>query len=999
MTIDPKSWATISKLLDEMLEIPRESRADWLQSLGPEHADFLPTLREMIAAEASLGPDSFLNTLPHLNTETQLDPPFHPHSVSGSSIGPYRLLRELGQGGMGTVWLAERPESEIKRPVALKLPILSLHNSSVAERFGRERDILAQLTHPNIARLYDAGVTDQGQPYLALEYVEGEKFTTYCDHRTLDLKSRLGLFLQVLRAVQYAHTNLIVHRDLTPANMLVTNEGEVRLLDFGIAKLLTEGEAHETELTRIGGRALTLDYASPEQIAGETITTASDVYSLGVIFFELLTGERPYKLKRGTRSAIEEAILAADPARPSQIAVDDAQAAARSSTPGKLSRALHGDLDSIALKALQKQPGARYATADAFAQDIERYLAGEAVLAQPESALYRARKFVRRNKLSVGLVAAVVVSLSIGLSVALWQAHVARIQTRTAQAVQNFLLDIFRANSSAHPDPLKARQTTARDLLDAGAKQIDSALSDAPQAKLDVFETMFFLYNDLGLKEQGVQLAKKRVALARSVYGPNHPEVARALVDLALNIGESSSVNDRPALLKEAGSILDRNRDFKSETRAGYYFAMASVLVHVDLDRSADYARQAIQLYRAYPPSNEMAAALNALGQVEVDRGHYREGIAALSEAVGIITSLQGESRHSLPALYAYLAENQYFLFDFPAAEQNYRLSLATARSLKGEEHEDVIQTKYRLGSFLVLTSRPQEGLKLGQEAVELALRTKGPEEVFHTPMVRDGYGSGLIRYGRVEEGLIPISQALEVRRRAKRVQIRDFASFLDEMAIGETELGHYQQATALLDEGFAIHTAVGDAAPSARLSDAIMARSRLLVATGHVEDARATLESIPKPSGLSTFAALDRTLAESEIALADGRTDEAIQYAGEMRRWLEASSMRSYFKRYEAPAALDEGKGLLLAGRTPEALPLLQRAVQLGSQIYDPDQSPQLADSQIALGTCLVNLGRRDEARALLTRAKAIHATHPDLGEQFKKPLRELELRLAVKP
>ena len=545
-------------------------------------------LRDMIAAEASLGADSFLNTLPGMTTETQPSPrsvgtsigPYrllrelghggmgvvwlaerpeseikrsvalklpiltlhnpsvaerfgrerdilalssHPQNLAGSIVGPYRLLRELGQGGMGVVWLAERPESEIKRPVALKLPILTLHNPSVAERFGRERDILAQLTHPNIARLYDAGVTDQGQPYLALEYVEGEKITTYCDERTLGLKSRLGLFLQVLRAVQYAHTNLIVHRDLKPANILVTDAGEVRLLDFGIAKLLTEGEANETELTRIGGRALTLDYASPEQIAGEAITTASDVYSLGVIFFELLTGDRPYKLKRGTRSAIEEAILAADPARPSQLATDEAKATARSTTSAKLARALKGDLDSIALKALQKQPAARYPTADAFAQDIERYLAGEPVLAQPESAWYRARKFVRRNKLSVGLVAAVVVSLSIGLGIALWQAHIARIQTRTAQAVQNFLLDIFRANSSAHPDPVKARQTTARDLLDAGAKQIDSALSDAPQAKLDVFETMFFLYNDLGLKEQGVELAKKRVALARSVYGRQSP--------------------------------------------------------------------------------------------------------------------------------------------------------------------------------------------------------------------------------------------------------------------------------------------------------------------------------------------------------------------------------------------------------------------------------------------------------------------------------------------
>ena len=233
---------------------------------------------------------------------------------------------------MGVVWLAERADGEVKRPVALKLPIISLHNRTLADRFARERDILAQLTHPRIARLYDAGVTDRGQPYLALEYVEGEKITSYCDTRRLGVKPRLQLFLQVLRAAQYAHTNLIVHRDLKPANILVTKEGDVRLLDFGIAKLLTEGEANETELTRVGGRALTPDYASPEQIAGSTVTTASDVYSLGVVLYELLTGGRPYKLKRDTRSGLEDAILAAEPARPSQAAAGETAAQARGVT-------------------------------------------------------------------------------------------------------------------------------------------------------------------------------------------------------------------------------------------------------------------------------------------------------------------------------------------------------------------------------------------------------------------------------------------------------------------------------------------------------------------------------------------------------------------------------------------------------------------------------------------------------------------------------------------
>src|SRR5258706_1247490 len=238
--------------------------------------------------------------------------------------------------------------------------------------------------------LYDAGVTDRGQPYLAIEYVEGERISSYCDQRKLGLKPRLQLFLQVLSAVQYAHAHLIVHRDLKPANILVTNDGDVRLLDFGIAKLLTEGEANETELARIGGRALPPEFASPEQIAGGTLTTASDVYSLGVILYDLLTGERRYKLKWDTRSGLEEAILAGDPVRPSEMVADAEKAQARATAPKKLARALKGDLDTIALKALSKPPQNRYATADAFAQDIDRYLVGRAVLAQPERALSRA---------------------------------------------------------------------------------------------------------------------------------------------------------------------------------------------------------------------------------------------------------------------------------------------------------------------------------------------------------------------------------------------------------------------------------------------------------------------------------------------------------------------------------------------------------------------------------------------------------------------------------
>jgi serine/threonine-protein kinase len=985
MRIDPASWPVLSRLLDECLDLPEPSRAAWLESLGPEHASVLPLLRQMLETENAL------DTLPKMLQPASVGAP-------GGHIGPYRLLRELGQGGMGVVWQAERTDSDIKRTVALKAPLVHFQNPAFAGRFVRERDILAQLTHPNIARLYDAGVTDQGQPYLALEYIEGQKVTAWCDDRALSLEKRLRLFLQVLRAVQFAHTNLIVHRDLKPANILVTKEGDVRLLDFGIAKLVTEGGADETELTRIGGRALTPDYASPEQITGATISTASDVYSLGVILYELLTGDRPYKLKRSTGLGLEQAILSTDPPRPSQTTGDPLKAQARSTTPARLSRSLRGDLDTIVRKALQKQPHERYATADAFAQDIQRYLDGEPVLAQPESRWYRAGKFIRRNRLAVASAAAIVVALAAGLSAALWQAHVAQVQTRTAEAVQSFLLDIFRANSNEHADPLKARQTTARELLDLGANQIDGALNDAPAAKLNLLETLFHLYVDFNLQDQAVALGRRRVALAKSVYGPTHPEVARALVDLAADSGESSFANDRPALVKEAGSILDRNRDFTSRTRALCYLAMGNAVVDKDIAKSGEYADRAVQLLRRYPPSLDLVAALNLMGQRQNIQEEYPQAIVTLSEAARVATSLQGVARRPLPAIYAVLGNAQRHVLDFTGAEKSLRMALQVARSVKGDDSVDVLQTKYRLGVFLFQTGHSKDGLALFQQAVDQAVRTLAPGEVFHTPMVQRAYGVNLLLYGDPEESLPLLSQVLETGRRARLTGTTDFASTLEWTATSEIELGHYRQAATLLDQAAAIYSNRGSTPSSGQLNDLLIARARYLTATGKPAEALAALgdfHDTPERSAPLATSWLDVSIARANAAVAQGQPQAAIDQAREVRLRIDGSGVAPYFGRWEAPAALAEGRGLLMTNRAAEALPLLQRAAQLASELYDPQRSPALADSQIALGLCLLRLGRRDEARVWLSHAQAIHATHRELGEQYRRPLRDLQTRL----
>jgi serine/threonine protein kinase/CHASE2 domain-containing sensor protein len=408
MQIDLKDWPALSRLLDEALDLPPEARQRWLDSLDPRWASYRPALQELLARD----PQMQATVLPGIDVPTQPSGPRARHDplAPGSAAGPYRLLRELGHGGMGVVWLAERGDRLIKRPVALKLPLVSVHNAAFLERFARERDFLAKLSHPNIARLYDAGVTSSGQQYIALEYIDGQPLMEHCDAKRLGVSERLRLFVQVLQAVQHAHDRQIVHRDLKPSNILVSDDGQPHLLDFGVAKVLIQGEARETALTQFGGRALTPDFASPEQVAGKAITAASDVYSLGVMLYELLCGSRPYRLTRESHAALEEAILATDPLPPSRATSADSVVAKAAGGPRRLAKSLAGDLDLIVQMALAKEPAERYGTAGEFAADIERSLAGQPIVAR-KGLGRRAASFFLRNRVPVAIVAVVFFSL------------------------------------------------------------------------------------------------------------------------------------------------------------------------------------------------------------------------------------------------------------------------------------------------------------------------------------------------------------------------------------------------------------------------------------------------------------------------------------------------------------------------------------------------------------------------------------------------------------
>jgi serine/threonine protein kinase len=412
--------ALMSGLLDEALPLDDAGRRRWLETLPEKYQDLFAPLRQALLPEFYESPDG-RNFATFLESADEQAGRVEPTGLQpGDRVGPYELIRLLGAGGMAEVWLAKRADGAFNREVALKLPSMTRLRRDLEQRFIRERDILASLEHPHIARLYDAGIDPQGLPYLSMEYVQGELLTHWCDAQRLDIRARVRLFLQVLEAVQYAHERHVIHRDLKPSNILVTKAGQARLLDFGVATLLDNGEvAGKTPLTTVYGHVLTPIYASPEMIRGDPVTAKSDIYSLGVVLFELLTGDRPYRLNAGASPAIlEHAIAAAEVRKPSTQIVQEAWGA-RGVTHEQLTRQLRGDVDHIVLKSLAKEPQSRYASAAAMADDLHRYLEGKPIAAQPPRLSYRLGKFLRRNRLvvSVGAGAAILVLAMVGYEI------------------------------------------------------------------------------------------------------------------------------------------------------------------------------------------------------------------------------------------------------------------------------------------------------------------------------------------------------------------------------------------------------------------------------------------------------------------------------------------------------------------------------------------------------------------------------------------------------
>ncbi len=893
--MDAERWKRLSPLLDVLLELAPEARAHRMDALRAQDPDLAAELEALLALEDE--DEGFMEAplleKPHIGLQP------------GTLIGPYRLEELLGEGGMGMVWLASRADGLYQRRVALKLLRPGLADPNLRLRFTREREILARLEHPNIARLLDAGVGQAGQPYLALEYVEGTPITEYCWTHKLSAEEILHLFLQVCEAVSHAHANLIVHRDLKPSNIMVTSNREVRLLDFGIAKLLDESEPAPVH-PRTEVRAFTLHYAAPEQIRGEPVTTMTDVYSLGVVLYELLAGTKPYRLRRQTDAEWEQAILAVEPLKPS-VAAQRTTGGGRTDCPNarRTGRRLVGDLDNIVLKALQKAPEHRYPSVEALALDLQRHIDGRPVHARAQSVPYRIRKYLSRHRWALTAGGATTLILVAALGASLWQSRQAVREAARAQAMQNFVIGLFDNAGSAQ----QGNAFDARELLAAGERRGERELARQPLAHAELLGVIARLRIGLGDYREALSLLQRQDRLLASA-GSAPPGLR---LESTTQRGRVLALLGRPRECIDAMIPLESqvNRlQLQLPQQAAEFLSQDGRCRRAVADRQT--ARQMFQrsqlIRRSLRDQIGVAETLVDQAGLESDLGNTEGAIRGLNAALVHLNQHGGE-RHpltidierSMASLYRTRGDSQTALF-------HYDLALDLANEIHGGQHPATLAVRRQIAAVQVDLGRFREASAQIQRLHDLTVAALGPR---HRETGSSWNSLAVIAWelGDTPTALRDIAQAVAIWRYPDNRQqlpggLYNYGMILHDTGRDDEALAALQEARRLRTELFgASHALVGDTdrligevlASKGDLAEATryLERAEILTRIGYGADhPRALFAQVTLARQLGRTGQVDEALRRLDaLAVRDGEGSEipklrwsARSYAAELR-------------------------------------------------------------------------------------------------------------------
>lgn len=749
MTIEPARWDRIQALFHQAADLPPASRREFLETACAGDTALLADVLAMLEEDARVA--SLLDrNLAHVARDVL--EPGDQSAVPAQHFGPYRIKQVLGEGGMGVVYLAER--ADLGSYAAIKILRDAWLSPARRERFASEQRTLAQLNHPSIARLLDADTLPDGTPWFVMEYVEGIPLTDYCRQHNSTIPERLQLFRVVCEAVQHAHSHAVLHRDLKPSNILVKDDGTVKLLDFGISKHLDALDV-PVDQTRTGLRFMTPAYAAPEQMRGDRVGLHSDVYSLGVVLYELLTGRLPFDLSRSTPSEAQTIIAERQAVKPSAVV----RAIATHGDAGPqatllASRTAWADLDVLCLTAMHKDPGRRYRTVDALLRDIDHYLRGEPLDARPDTFRYRLGKFVRRNRravFSTALVAAAVVALVVFYTVRLTQArNAAQAEAGRTQRIQRYMLSLFQGGDESTGPADSLRVVT---VIDRGLQEAASLAAD-PAIHIELDETLGTLYQQLGKFDRADSLLSATLAGRQRLVGPDHADVARSLVLLG-------QLRMRQARHVEAESLI----------RAG--LAMAR---------------------RHLPPAHPaVATATTALGEVLEERGQYGEAIAALEAALRIQAARDSGSAEYADALGT-LASTHFLAGNYALADSLHQRVLAMSRRLYGPRHPHVANDLASIGEIKQMLGSYAEAETYYRQALEISLAWYGenhPETGSYLTMV----GRSLLYQNKFDQATAALERALAVNERLHGPSHPKVAGALNELGSTAWQQSRYDEA------------------------------------------------------------------------------------------------------------------------------------------------------------------------------------------------------------